>query len=95
MAKNEKKFDLMSVEGDLCFWINNGPVVKNLRELRDALLNINEESFKFHVNKEKNDFAAWVKDVLKDEPLSKRLLKVKTLKAFVKAVEDRLKKYNI
>ncbi len=95
MARNTKKFDLSSVEGNLCFWINNGPILRNLKELRDALGSISEESFKFHVNKEKNDFAAWVKDALKDETLSKRLLKVKTLKAFIKAVEDRLKKYNI
>lgn len=94
MPRKTQKMDIISVEGDLCFWINNGPSLRNLRDLSEALKNMSEDSFAYHVNADKNDFANWILNALKDEVLANKLLKVKTLKAATKAVNDRLKKYN-
>lgn len=93
--KTKEKLRLINAENELCFWINNGPILKNLNDLKNALLKMSEGSFKYHVNKEKNDFANWVKNVLKDSVLADKLAKTKTLKSAAKAVEDRLKKYNL
>ncbi|MFA6096652.1 MAG: hypothetical protein WC788_03435 [Candidatus Paceibacterota bacterium] len=95
MARKTQKPDLVTVDGDLCFWINNGPALRNMKDLSDALKNISEESYAYHVNSEKNDFANWALNALQDETLSLKLSKSKNVKAAIKAVDDRLKKYNV
>ena len=90
-----KKSNLINAENELCFWINNGPILKNLKDLKNALKKINEETFRYHVNKEKNDFADWVKNVLGDKILANKLAKIKTAKTMIKTVEEKLKKYKI
>jgi hypothetical protein len=51
------------------FHVNKGRVVKNIYELRDALIEIDDRTFHHHVTKEKNDFKTWVQDVYKDSHL--------------------------
>ncbi len=93
MRKTKKeKPGLISAKDKSCFWINNGPVLKNLKDLKESLLIMSKETFNYHVNKEKNDFAAWIKEVLKDNALANKLAKIKTLKSTIKAIENRLKK---
>ncbi len=90
-----KKPDFINAENELCFWINNGPILRNLKDLKNALKKINEETFKYHVNKEKNDFADWVKNVLNDKMLANKLVRIKTVKTMLKTIEEGLKKYKI
>ncbi len=85
--------ELINTDEKSSFWVNNGFVLKNLKDLKEALLKMNEETFKYHVNKEKNDFAAWVKDALKNNTLASKLLKTKSIESAVKAVDNVLKKY--
>jgi hypothetical protein len=41
---------------DKCFWVNCGPILKNLRELREALAgSISDEQFAYHVARDRND----------------------------------------
>lgn len=91
--KTKEKPSLVNAEDKSCFWVNNGPILKNLKDLKESLLIMSKDSFNYHVNKEKNDFAAWIKEVLKDSTLANKLAKTKTLKSTIKTVEDRLKKY--
>jgi len=90
----EKKLSIVNAKDELCFWVNNGPILKNIRDLKNALDKMSGETFKYHVNKEKNDFADWVKDVLGDKMLASKLAKIKTAKTMLKTVEKRFKKYN-
>jgi len=90
---SRKKMVLISASPDNCFWIQYGPVVKNIFELQDALINITEEQFKHHVNSMKNDFAVWVEEILNDEECAKNIKKAKSTKAMIKAVENALKYY--
>lgn len=69
------------------FWVNNGPALKDLKELCEALRAMNDEQFAHHVNSEKNDFAKWVAEVLEDEKCAQALLKAKTRKAAARAVK--------
>jgi hypothetical protein len=76
---------------DKCFWVNDGPVLKNLRELRDALAqNISDEQFAHHVGGDRNDFARWVEEVLGDATCAKALRRARTRDAALKAVAARL-----
>ena len=93
MRKTKEKPSLVNAKNESCFWINNGPVLKNLKDLKRSLLVMSKETFSYHVNKEKNDFAAWIKEVLKDNTLANKLAKTKTLKSTIKAIESSLKKY--
>jgi hypothetical protein len=95
MRKKTEKMPLIQADDNSSFWINNGPVLRNIKDLADALGNMSDESFAYHVNAEKNDFAAWAENVLRDDVLARNLSKSKSLKGAIKAVSARLKKYNI
>jgi len=89
MSKKTK--GLVNADELSSFWVNNGPILRNLKDLKDALLNMNQETFSYHVNKEKNDFAVWVKDTLKNNTLAKKLLKTKTVESMVEVINNVLK----
>ncbi|MBI3034391.1 hypothetical protein HYY72_04475 [Candidatus Woesearchaeota archaeon] len=75
---------------DKCFWVNQGPILRNLNELSDALKGINDEQFTHHLNKDKNDFSKWVNDVFGDEELAKALSRVSTKTAAIKKINERI-----
>ena len=82
---------LVQAPPDKCFWVNHGPVLKNLRELRDALAtSISDEQFAFHASAGKNDFAAWIDDVLGDAKCATSLRRARTKSAALRAVERAL-----
>jgi hypothetical protein len=83
---------LGDVAADKVFWVNNGGVLKNLDELAVALKEISLEQYAYHVNKEKNDFSSWVRDVVCDKTLADELAKAKTKAAALKAVKSRIAK---
>ncbi|MCK5476034.1 MAG: hypothetical protein KAI71_05660 [Candidatus Pacebacteria bacterium] len=93
MKRKTKKNDLVNAQDDQCFWVCNGSVLRNIKDLKDSLSKMDKETFLNHVNKEKNDFATWVKEILEDETLSKKISKNKTVKTMIKTINDRLKKY--
>ncbi len=79
MPKTIKQQDalliLANVPEEKLFWCNDGRIFKNMRELNDGLASMTEATFSYHVNKEKNDFANWVRDVIKDGELAKNISK--------------------
>jgi hypothetical protein len=75
------------------FWVNYGPVLKDLRELRDALQSLSDAQFSHHVGAGKNDFADWVEAVLDDAACAKALRRAKTRPAALRAVEASLISY--
>jgi hypothetical protein len=73
------------------FWVNNGPVMKNLSEFAAAAKKFTPTQFSHHVNKDKNDFAKWVSEVIGDLALAKKLNPLKTKEALAAAVAARVK----
>lgn len=90
--KKETKHSLVNAPDECCFWTCDGRVLHNLHDLHHALEEMSDESFCYHVTKEKNDFAKWVREVLQDSQLAKQISRIKTRKACLKKVEARLKK---
>ena len=86
---------LADASPEQCFWVNNGPIIRNLSEMADALGSIKDEIFSYHVNKEKNDFGNWVREVLKDEELANDIARIKSKERILKKVQSRLKKLEI
>jgi len=78
---------LINISPEKCFWVCDGQILKNLKELAESLKKMKKEVFNYHVTKEKNDFANWVKDVFGEEKLALELKKAKTSKTAAKKIE--------
>ena len=88
-----QKQALVNAYNEQCFWDFNGSTLGNLKDLLRAFKCMSEVQFSHHVTSEKNDFALWVKHILKDEECAASLAKATTIKRAVAAVERRLKDY--
>jgi hypothetical protein len=60
------------------FWINNGPVVCSVAELRDALRVMSDDQYSYHTVRNGNDFAAWIRDCMGDAALAERVARAGT-----------------
>jgi hypothetical protein len=77
-----------------CFWINNGPIVCDLRELYLALKdNVSDAQFFHHVTKEKNDFEQWIRVTLRDDPCALKVKKARARDEVVQILRTRLRSY--
>lgn len=85
---------LVVAVGESCFWVNHGPVVKDLRELHDAFWSMSHEQFAHHVTPERNDFAIWTTDVLSDGETGDKLRQVTSREEAAEIVEEALARYN-
>ena len=83
---------LTQAQGPRCFWVNQGPIVSDLIELKQALSEMSAETFEYHTKRDGNDFAVWADAVLGEAALAKKLAKLKTRKAQIKAIEKRIAK---
>ncbi len=84
-----KKF-LADVPEENVFRCHDSCVMRNMKELGDALKTMTDETYAFHANTEKNDFVNWVKDIIKDERLAKDLQKASNRAQAAKVVGDRV-----
>jgi len=69
---------LSDVKPGKYFWLENGQSIKNLKELVGALEVMHDDIFNTHVDAHKNDFASWVKYVIKDEMLFEKMIGIKS-----------------
>lgn len=69
------------------FWLANGSVIRNIYELSDVLRAMDDGLFNKHVGENKNDFAAWARNVLKNEHLAEKLDKATTKKSMMDILE--------
>ncbi len=90
MTKDEAKRYLSDTAPEQCFWVNHGPVLKNLIELEGLLPQISDETFRHHVNSQRNDFSNWIRDVLGDKKLANDLMSSKSRESAAKKVRERL-----
>ncbi len=90
IGKKQAQIFLNDVPEDKKFFLENGQVLKNLRELSQALAAMEEKGFSHHVNKDKNDFARWVEHVVGDQTLARSLDKAKTKQAVIRQLENRI-----
>jgi hypothetical protein len=89
-AIRDNQIYLADVPQEYVFWCCDGQILKNLRELRDALAAMSEDTFAYHANAAKNDFRNWVGDIIKDEVLASNLLKATNTTSAVRIVTERI-----
>ena len=90
VTKEEARKYLCDTSPEQCFWVNNGPILKNLGELANALPEMNNDIFHHHVNNEKNDFSSWIRDIIGDQVLANDLLSSKSKDSALKKIRSRL-----
>lgn len=90
MTKSVAEERLGNVSQEKQFWCCDGRYLKNLPELKVALEQMTDETFRYHSNETKNDFSNWVRDVIGDDKLSRDLQKSITHTQAAKNVADRI-----
>lgn len=79
--KEESTNPLLSkLEPHQYFVLSSGNIVKSFKELVVMLKGMDDETFKYHVGKDKNDFYLWIKNVLKAEAVAKKIERIKDKK---------------
>lgn len=78
-ALNYNRQKLLEVpRPELFFKLKDGGVIKTIPELKKALNSMNEEVYSHHVDANKNDFAAWIRDVFHDHALAENVQTART-----------------
>lgn len=78
MKKTNNK--VIEISPDKYFYLVDGKILTNLNDLINALKKMTKETYNYHVSKDKNDFANWIKDVFGNQKLAEEIRKVKTAK---------------
>ena len=91
LSAAEARKRMRNLSPEKSFWVNNGTVIRNLQELLVSLKKMSESTYRYHTNKEKNDFHNWIKDVIGDARLAVDFKKSRTKKSAIKKLSARLK----
>jgi hypothetical protein len=91
ITKQVAKARLGNVAEEKRFWCNDGRYLSSLEELKTALDGMTDETYLFHSNETKSDFAKWVDEVIGDDKLAADLKKSATRLWAAKCVADRIK----
>ena len=78
ITKEEATRRLGDVPDDKRFWCHDGKVIKNLRELGKAFIDINGDTYHYHFGEGRNDFSTWVREVVGDGTLANELGRAKS-----------------
>lgn len=84
--KLDKEKILREIEGDKAFFVNDGNVIRSLKELPTAMQEMDNKTFMFH----REHFPKWIKDVCGDKKLANDLMRVKTQATSAKKVLTRV-----
>lgn len=77
------------------FWVSDGEILHTMADLADALRDMDEITFGHHVNRQKNDFATWVEEVLGETDCAADLRRAKTPRSARTATLKCLRNYNL
>lgn len=88
-ATKKTKQKTTDVSPEKSFWLCDGRVFKNLKELGLALEKMNEGIWKYHVTKEKNDFANWIENVFSEKKLALEIRKAKNAKTASQKIKSK------
>jgi hypothetical protein len=90
LSPKEARKILGNVSPQYCLWVMSGAILKNLNELARELERMNNQVFRYHVSRERNDFSRWIDEVFGDKKLATDIKKAKTKKQAYKILKSRL-----
>jgi hypothetical protein len=68
------------------FWLIDGRKLSSMVDLRLAMRTMSENTFSYHCNERRNDFASWVRGALGDDKLAEQLMPIKSKAQFEAAL---------
>jgi hypothetical protein len=89
-VKKQPAKSVTRVPVELVFWCHDGSTFADLRELAEGLAAMSDETFFYHCNSEKQDFANWVRDVIIEEDLAEELARAINRQQAAECVAARL-----
>ena len=81
---------MAGVPEEYVFRCCDGRLLRDMKELQEALGAITDETFSFHSNAERSDFSNWVRDIIRDEKLARDLAKSLNRSQAEKRVGERI-----
>lgn len=90
ISKKKAKDFLNDSPEDKVFWVNDGRVLRNLRDLSAVLVDMGNDTFSCHVNKDRNDFKNWISDVIGDKKLAGGIAKTKSREVLLRKLDKRI-----
>lgn len=78
---------------DKHFWLHEGGPIDSLVDLLEALGTMTDDQFRYHVNGERNDFAAWVRDVLQWSELADRIEASRSRRRMRRVIRQAIKRH--
>ncbi len=72
------------------FHLQNGLDFSSVRELSVELKHMSDEVFRHHVNRQKNDFAIWIRDVFGDKELANKIKSTTSKNKIAKLIGERI-----
>ena len=72
------------------FWLCTNENLRSLYDLAISLGKVDDDIFRYHVNRDKNDFEVWIRDVIKDKELAREISRVKTKETLIRKINERV-----
>jgi len=66
------------------FYFTNGATADSVESLAQALEQIDDDTFRYHCNQEKNDFYNWIQTGLQDRETAAKIKRIKSRKGLIK-----------
>lgn len=73
-TKDDALKALNDVDPEKVFYVSDGTLLHNIKELHSALKSMHPGTYAYHANPEKNDFSNWLNHVICDEKLAKDII---------------------
>jgi alpha-amylase len=90
ILKEDAERLLSDVPQEQAFWCCDDRMLRNMKELSEALTGMADETFAYHSNSEKSDFGNWVNDVIGDAKLARDLVKSSSRAQAARKVAERV-----
>lgn len=81
---------LSRVPFQVSFWLCTNENLRGLADVYEALQRATDDVFRYHVNRDKNDFEVWIRDVVKDKDLAREIARVKTRETLIRKILERV-----
>ena len=81
---------LEKVSSSNAFWLCTNRNLKSLTELAETLECVDDDVFRYHVTRDKNDFEAWIREVVLDKELAREIARVKTKETLIRKISERV-----
>lgn len=81
---------VLEVSPEQAFWVHDGPTVKSLKELSNAIAEMSPEQFAYHTMRNGNDFARWIRDVLQNSECANKIEMAENQKETLKVISKYL-----